>query len=464
MRSLWLEEALAHGSEAAPTLSGPVKADVCIVGGGYTGLWTAVHLKEQQPLLDIVLLEKDICGGGASGRNGGFVMSWWPKFVSMTRLCGAEEAIRLCESSADAITEIGTFCTRHGIDAHFRPDGWLWTASSKAQVGAWTETLDLLDRHGQHPFVEMTHEDVVRRTGSPELVSGVFEATNATVQPALLARGLRRVALERGVRIFENSAMTEVERSRPLRVHTRGGTVSADRVVLALNAWSGGFRDIPELHGSVLVIASDIVVTDPIPERLAELGYTSGLSISDSRMMVNYWRNTRDGRIAFGKGGGALAFGARASSFDRASLRAREVTQSMRALYPSLADVAIMRSWSGPIDRSSSGLPFFGTIERRPDIAYGAGYSGEGVGASHLGGRILASLALGLQDEWTTTPLARGPVGRFPPEPVRYLAGAIVRAAVARKERAEDSGRRPGRLTVRVAGLAPAGLVPLKSE
>lgn len=462
MRSLWLEEALAGNSLIASELSGPVKADVCIVGGGYTGLWTALHLKDRQPSLDIVLLEADICGGGASGRNGGFVMSWWPKFVVLTALCGAEEAVRLCRASADAIAEIGSFCTRHGIDSHFRADGWLWTASSEAQVGAWSETLDLLDRHGQHPFVGVTREEVRHRTGSPKLLSGVFESMNATVQPALLVRGLRRIALERGVRIFENSAMKYLEHSRPVRIQTKGGTVSADRVVLALNAWSGGFPEIPELRRSLVVIASDIVATEPIPDRLAELGYTTGLSISDSRMMVNYWRNSRDGRIVFGKGGGTLAFAAQASSFDGASVRAREVTQSMRALYPSLADVAIARSWAGPIDRSSTGLPFFGTVARRPDIAYGAGYSGEGVGASYLGGRILAALALGLQDEWTATPLARGPVGRFPPEPVRYFGGLMVRAAVARKERAEDSGTRPGRLTVRVAGLAPAGLVPLK--
>jgi putative aminophosphonate oxidoreductase len=462
MRSLWLEEALLTDFVATPKLTGEVKGDVCIVGGGFTGLWTALHLKEQQPALDVVLLEADICGGGASGRNGGFVMSWWPKFVTMTRLCGAEGAVQLCNASSDAIAEIGAFCAQHDIDAHFRADGWLWTASSQAQVGAWSETLELLDHHDQHPFTEMTQDEVVSRSGSPNLLSGVFEASNATVQPALLVRGLRRVALERGVRIFENSAMTKLERTRPLQVHTAAGIVIADRVVLALNAWSGGFPEIPELHGSILVIASDIVATDPMRERLADIGYTSGLAISDSRMMVNYWRNTRDGRVAFGKGGGTLAYGARASSFDATSPSASQVTKSFRGLYPALADVPIARSWAGPIDRSSTGLPFFGSVPGRPDIIFGAGYSGEGVGASHLGGKILASLALGLRDQWSTCALAKGPIGRFPPEPARYLGGLLVRAAVARRERAEDRGRRPGRVTVLVAGLAPAGLVPQK--
>lgn len=464
MRSLWLQEALANDSEVAPKLEGSARADVCIVGGGFTGLWTAIQLKQRDPSLDVALVEADICGGGASGRNGGFVMSWWPKFGTMSRLCGPEEAVRLCRASSVAIREIGAFCQEHGIDAHFRADGWLWTASSPAQIGAWSETLDLIDEHDERPFVELKRDEVVARTGSPKLLAGVFEAMNATVQPAFLVRGLRRVALERGVRVFENSPMTHLERSRPLQVHTKTGTLTTDRVVLALNAWSAGFADIPELHGAILVIASDIVATEPMPDRLSDIGYTSGLSVSDSRMMVNYWRTTLDGRIAFGKGGGTLAYGARASSFDDSSPSSQEVTESFRALYPSLANVQIERSWAGPIDRSRTGLPFFGTIPGRPDIVYGAGYSGEGVGASHLGGKILASLALGVKDEWSTCGLARGPVGRFPPEPARYLAGLVVRAAVARREQAEDSGKRPGRLTVFVAGLAPAGLVPQKES
>jgi putative aminophosphonate oxidoreductase len=460
-RSLWLQEALA-GEEDAPTLVGEEKATVCVVGGGYTGLWTALRLRESDPSLDVVLVEADVCGGGPSGRNGGFVLSWWAKFAKLEHSCGSEEAIRLARASAEAVDAIGSFCVEHGIDAHYRHDGWLWAATSQAQIGAWADTVDAIERHGLQPFERLDPEEVARRSGSAAHVAGVFEPTAATVQPALLARGLRRVALEHGVRIFERSPMTRLERSRPLRVHTRGGSVTAERVVLALNAWLG---QVPELASSLFVIASDIVATAPIPERLAEIGWTDGVAISDSRLLVNYYRTTLDGRVAFGQGGGILARGAKIGPVFHGTAppaRAEHVAASFHALYPALADVPAPVSWTGPIDRSWTGVPFFGSLAGRPDVVFGAGYSGNGVGPAYLGGRMLASLALGVDDEWSYSAGLLPPHGGVPPEPVRHLGGRIVRAAVARKERAEDRGRKPDLVSSRLAALAPAGLVPLK--
>lgn len=459
MRSLWLIDALLDDKDA-PALQGEDRADICIVGGGYTGLWTAIRLKERDPALDVILLERDICGAGASGRNGGFVLSWWAKFASLAKICGRDEALRLARASAHAIGEIGAFCLQHGIDAHYRHDGWLWTATSQAQIGAWDETLATLEDLGEQPFVRLEPEEVASRAGSPTHLAGVFESTAATIQPALLARGLRRVALEHGVRIYEHSPMERLERGRPPRVVTDRGSVTAEKVVLALNAWSVRLR---ELRRRLVVIASDVVATAPIPERLEKMGWTNGTCIDDSRMLVNYYRTTNDGRLVFGKGGGAIAFAGRVGdTFEGVSPRAHEVLESMVALYPMLYDVPITHSWIGPIDRSEPGVPFFGRLGGRDDLLYGVGYSGNGVGPSFLGGKILASLALGLDDEWAGAGLARNLGGAFPPEPFRYVGGLVVRSAVARKERAEDAGRRPSRTSVILASLAPAGLVPLK--
>jgi len=462
VRSHWLQEALATDTDVAPQLEGDLQADVCIVGGGYTGLWTAIRLKERDPSLAVVLIEADICGGGASGRNGGFVLSWWAKFSSLKKLCGGEEAVRLAKASEAAVSEISTFCQTHGIDAHYRYHGWLWAATSLAQIGAWDAVIDDLDHYGVHPFLSLSPEEVAQRSGSPTHLAGVFEPTAAIVQPALLARGLRRIALKLGVRIFERSAMTALERQTPPRVRTAHGSVTAERVVLALNAWAAR---LPEIKRALVVIASDIVATEPIPDRLTKIGWRDGLAISDSRLLVNYYRTTHDGRIAFGKGGGTLAFGGRVGAqFEGASPRAAEVTASLRALYPSLVDVPVKSSWTGPIDRTMSGLPVFGRLGGRPDILYGVGYSGNGVGPSFVGGRILASLALGLADEWASAGLVQAPLGSFPPEPFRFVGGLVVRAAVARKERAEDAGRHPDAVTMRLAGLAPAGLVPIQEK
>ena len=458
VRSLWLEEALAGGGqESAPRLEGEVRADVCIVGGGFTGLWTALRLKEHEPTLDVVVLEADVCGGGASGRNGGFVMSLWSKFSTLAKICGREEALRLAHASAEAVEEIGAFCREHAVDAGYRHDGWLWTATSPAQLEAWEKTVQAVEDAGGHAFERLDPAEVARRSGSETHIGGVFEASAASVHPAHLARALRRAALERGVRIFERSRMTRLLPSRPPRVTTSGGAVTADVVVLALNAWVAGFA---ELRRKLVVVASDVVATDPVGDRLEEIGWLNGLCISDSRRLVNYYRTTIDGRIVFGKGGGTLAFAGRiGESFHRRSPRAVEVAAHLHRLYPMLADVRATRSWRGPIDYSLDGLPFFTRLGGRPDIILGAGYSGNGVGPSNLGGRILASLALGRQDEWSTCGLARTPSGKLPPEPARFLGGLVVRAAIARKERREDEGGEPDPLTKAVAKLDPTSFV-----
>jgi glycine/D-amino acid oxidase-like deaminating enzyme len=282
------------------------------------------------------------------------------------------------------------------------------------------------------------------------------------VQPALLARGLRRVALARGVRIYERSPMRAIAADRPPVVRTPSGSVCAARVVVATNAWAVSFRD---LRRRLVVIASDMIATEPVPERLRAEGWQGGLALSDSRLLVNYFRATRDGRVAFGRGGGTLAFGGRVGgAFEGLSPRSDDVARSFRSLYPQFADVSVASSWTGPIDRSVTSLPFFGRLGGREDVLYGVGYSGNGVGPALLGGRILASLALGVSDEWSESPLARGPVSRFPPEPARFVGGHVVRAAVARKERTEDAGRTPDRVTRALASLAPAGLVPVRDR
>ena len=459
-RSLWLREALAPGpgNDPAGSLAGATSADVCIIGGGFTGLWTALRLAELDPSLDIVILEADVCGGGASGRNGGFVMSWWSKFGSLTKACGVEEAARMAQASADGISEIGEFCAVHGIDAQYHHRGWLWTATSPAQVGAWDDTLAKLEQAGLEPFERLEAAQVGRRSGSGTHLAGVFEPTAAVVHPGYLVRGLRRVAIERGVRIFEHSPMTRIERSagRP-QVRTAHGQVTAERVVLALNAWAAR---LPEYRPFLVVVASDVVATRPIPERIAALGWEPGLAVSDSRRLVNYYRTTDDGRVVFGKGGGTLAFNGRVGPvFNRPSPREAEVAANMHRAYPSLTDVGVDQSWRGPIDYAASGVPSFLAVGRASDTFCGAGYSGNGVGPSYIGGRILASLALGRDDEWATCGLTRPPGVRLPGEPLRSIGGQVVRRAIVRKERIQDSGGRPDPVTLALAGLDPTGFV-----
>jgi putative aminophosphonate oxidoreductase len=454
-RSLWLHEALGD-EPAQPPLEGARRADVAIIGGGYVGLWTAIRIKELDPGCDVVVLEQDVCGGGASGRNGGMVLSWWPKLSSLVKACGREQALWLGRASEAAIGEIGAFCAAHRIDAHFRQGGLLWTATAPAHVGAWDGVLAVCDELGVDAFQRVSPQEMARRTGSATHLAGVFEASAATVQPALLARGLRRVALTLGVRIHEHTRVEHFTRDSPVVVHGARGEVRAERLVVATNASAAG---LPELRRSLVCVSSDIVVTAPIPDLLAEIGWTGGESITDSQLMVDYYRTTRDGRIAFGKGTASLAMGDRIGHrFDRSSARSAMVATELRRYYPQLAGVQIEHDWGGPIDRTPTSVPILGHLGGREHLLYGVGWSGNGVGPSVVGGRVLASLALGRRDEWSSVRLVDRPHDRFPPEPARFLGGQVVRRAVMRKERREASGRRPGALAVRIAALAPAGL------
>ncbi len=460
-RSLWLREALA-GEERLPPLEGDARADLAIVGGGYVGLWTAIGVKELEPACQVIVLEQDVCGGGASGRNGGFVLGWWPKLESLVTVCGEDEGLRIAHAADRAVDEVGAFCEEHGINAHYRRSGHLWTATTPAQLGAWEDAVVFCETRGVGAFERLEPGEIARRTGSPMHLGGVLERTAATVHPGLLVRGLRRVALERGVRIHEGTRVTALRRSSPPSLRARGGSVTAARVVLATNAWAARLR---ELHRRLAVISSDIVVTAPVPERLAEIGWTGGECISDSQLQIHYYQARPDARIVFGKGGWGIALGGWfGRSFDRHARRAVDVEADFRRIYPRLADVPTEDDWAGPIDRSPNGLPVIGHLGDREEIVHGVGWSGNGVGPSLVGGRILASLSLARRDEWSSSALVDADVGTFPPEPVRYAGAHVVRTAVAHKERAEALGREPPRLAEALAALAPPGIIPKRAR
>ena len=456
MRSYWLEQALEQAPARPRPLEGDIATDICIVGGGFTGLWTALHVKESDPAADIVIIERDICGGGASGRNGGFCMTWTSKAPLLYPVCGGQETVRMIEASEEAVRRIGQFCRDNDIDCEFRHDGWLWTASSEVQRDAWRAAVDVLDRMGLHPFEELSADEVARRSGTTTHIGGVFEKGTATLQPAALARGLARVCGERGVRIFENTRMTELGRTTPPWVGTDRGRIKAKKVVLALNAWA---HELPEFRRTVMPICADGIATAPISEMLEKLGLEDGLAISDSRTMVDYYRRTADGRMVYGKGGGAIPFAGRVGSrFDTVSSRPDDVRAAMLRNYPGLAEAPIVATWRGPATRTATGLPMFGRMKNAEGILYGHGYIGNGVGPSYNGGRILAAMALDRKDEWSECPLVGARGKALPPEPFRYVGGHMVRAAVRAKDRADDRGASVNPFIRFLAGLASAGL------
>src|ERR1035437_11106681 len=288
---------------------------------------------ESEPSARVGVLESDICGAGASGANGGFAMTWWPKFATLKKMMSTDEALRLAVASEEAVAQIGKFCENNLIDADFMPAGWLWTATNTSQVGSWNDTIKDLASAGASPFRELSQREVIEMGGSERDLGGVFEAGVATVHPAALVRGLRVAAIAAGVRVWEKTPMLNFSvTSQAVKIRVPGGTVTADQLVLTTNAWLARYK---EIRRHLLVLGSDVIATDSVPERLASVGWTPGLAISDSRRLVHYYRPTNDGRVVFGKGGGRLGFRAHMNrSVWATPLRGPEVIDQFRRTYP----------------------------------------------------------------------------------------------------------------------------------
>lgn len=459
----WMDRALAAEPDRGPTpLEADATSDITIVGGGYVGLWTAIAIAREAPDLTVTVLEADLCGSGASGRNGGFTFGWWPKIETLIERAGETEGVRLAEAAAATVEEIGAFCASEGIEAEFDQGGWLWTTTSAAQAGAWKGAFAVCDRLGARPFELVTADEMRRRTGSDSHHGGLFEPGAATVDPARLVRGLKRSAEARGVRVHELSPVLRLDLESGRLATRSGATVSSGQVVLATNAWLAG---LPDLRRAIVPLSSDVVATEPIPGPLAESGWRGGEAISDSRLMVHYYRKTADGRVVFGKGGGGLGWLGRVpDGFDRDRGRVESAAAYLRRLVPAASEAALAAGWGGAVDRSFDGLPFFGRLTGDAGVVYGAGFSGNGVAPSLLASRILGSMAIGRDDEWSGCALARGAPGEFPPEPFRGVGSRLVRSAVSRTEAKQDRGQEAGRLTRYLASLAPSGFFKAGGE
>ena len=304
---------------------------------------------------------------------------------------------------------------------------------------------------------------------------GVLYRDGATVHPARLVRTLRDAVLDAGVRLYERSPVTQIHdgggasgTSPSWRgvtppsggtspsIRTPGGSIRANSVVVATNAWMTGWRPVAN---RVTNMGSWVVLTEPAPDALEAIGWTGHEAITDGRTFLHYFRTTDDGRVLMGAGAGQIGFRGRVDDrFFADAATHRRAERGLRRLLPALAGVTVERTWGGPIDVSADRLPFFGSRGR---VHFGVGYTGNGVGPSWLGGQILASLALGVDDNWTALPLAGRRPRPLPPEPFRYVGGRAIRSATLACEDAGEAGRAQPWLAAAVASVPRRLGIPL---
>jgi len=436
-RSFWLDQ--PEAPEPLPALTGHATADVAIVGGGFTGLWTALLARERDPSLDVVLLEARTAGWAASGRNGGFCSASLTHGIGNGLERFGDEMPLLERLGEQNLREIGETIAKHRIDCDFTPNGELSIATAPWQLEGLTEEAEAARALG-HDVEPLDAAGMRAELDSPSFLGGLRYTTgNALVEPGRLAWGLRRACLEAGVRIYERTPVRSISPDGAgLALTTPYGGVRAGRVVLG----TGAFRPLLRRIGAYVIPVWDyVLMTEPLsPSQLDSLGWRHRRGASDLGNQFHYFRITRDNRILWGGYDAVYYNGGKTSdeliSRPETSLR---LAEHFFATFPQLEGVSFTHAWGGIIDTCSRFCAFFGT-GYGGRLAYAAGYTGLGVGATRFGAQVMLDKLQNRDTERMSLTLTRTRPLPFPPEPLRSGVVQLTRSSIARADRNE--GRR----------------------
>ncbi|MEU5977239.1 FAD-binding oxidoreductase [Streptomyces sp. NPDC047315] len=404
-------------------LRGRVDCDVCIVGGGFTGLWAAYFLKEAEPALDIRIVEAKHSGYGASGRADGFVTPTVGKDIqALVDEFGLDRALDASRAVGRSILEIGRFTRRHRVDADYEANDYLMVATSPAQVKRLEHDRELAERMGAAQ-AEVLSQDATRElVGSPALLAGM-RTGGALVNPFKLARGIARTVRDMGVTIHDDSPCLRVEPGIRPRVITTGGEVTADKVVLATNAHMDAF---PPFRRKIAPIWTYAMISEPLTDgQLARVPWAGREGLVEAKSLLTCARLTRDNRVMFAGGPAPYYFGRdkRQRNMNRPEVYRKLYAEFLR-FFPMWADVEFSYAYGGVADVVRDFAPHFGTLAGG-SVLYGYGYCGNGIAATHTGGKVLRDLALGKDSDYSRLLFVDGehrrPPRSFPPEPALYL-------------------------------------------
>jgi len=433
-KSFWLET--AGEFKAQPELEGSLKVDIAIIGGGFTGLSTAFHIKKINNSIDVAIVEDQICGYGASGRNAGFGMTLFGLTFSLTALrFGKEKALQAHHYMEKAVDYLSEFIITNGIECDYERPGFLRVATSKFYVKRIQSEINLIRSLGIEGIEWLSKEEVKKEVNSPLYLGAWWEPRCVLLNPVKLAWGIRKLNLELGVKIFEYSSVNEVNRHKShFTIKTNKGILKAEKILFATNAFSHLF---PQLKRTQVPAFTYIVLTEPLDAKFFdEVGWKNRQGIEDARNLVHYYRLTKDNRLLMGGGDVGVGFG-RKMHYDENERIFNELKNYVKKLFPVLKDVKFTHQWGGPVSVPIDMAPIIGKIgdER---AYYSLGCVGHGVSLTNFNGKLLAEILLEQKSDLTQMFFVNRKVIPWPPEPIRFALSHLIRGYMRLEDKILD--------------------------
>ncbi len=432
-KSYWLG---TRPYQPGPPLEGDLDVDVAIVGGGFTGLATAHFLKKLQPSLKVALLEAEVIGYGASGRNGGFSMTLFGLTLSITVARfgrrRAREAHLYMERAVDLLRDL---VAELGLDCDYEHPGFLRVATSEKYRRRILHEIELAHSLGLEGIEWMDAQRLAEEVSSPLFLGAWWEPRCGLLNPAKLAWSWRDVITAQGVEVHERTPVVEIRRrGGKVQLGTPGGTVRADKLVLATNAWS---HLIPGLRRKQVPAFTHIVLTEPLGEQhFREIGWRNRQGIEDARNLVHYFRLTADHRLLMGGRDISVAYGRDMDRDLNAAVFAR-LEQDVRDMFPALVGVRFTHRWGGPVSVPVDMAPALGYLGGR-DVVYSLGCVGHGVSMTHLNGQTVADLVLERKTDLTEVFFVNRRTIPWPPEPIRWVVSRAILGTMRLEDRIHD--------------------------
>jgi glycine/D-amino acid oxidase-like deaminating enzyme len=454
--SLWWD-AIATPLEPRPRLRGDLAVDVCIVGAGFTGLWTALSLARADPSLRIAVVEKEVAGFGASGRNGGWCSALFATSDgALARLYGMDAMRAMRRAMQATVDAVGTSAREEGIDCHFAKGGTVDAARTEAQRMRARADVDEARAlgFGEEDLRWLDAPEAESIVGLSDLLGATFTPHCASIQPALLARGLAEAVERRGVTIHEQTEVIDIvagAAGRSPLVRTTSGTITAEVVVRAVEAWT---PTLPGERRTLVPVYSLMVATEPLSDAFwDQAGLATRATFTDYRHMIIYGQRTADNRIAFGGRGAPYHFGSNVRpSFDGTPAVHKLLRQTLVELFPALEPSQFTHAWGGPLGIPRDWHSSVG-FDRHRGVAWAGGYVGDGVSTTNLAGRTLADLITGADTDLTHLPWVNHRSRPWEPEPLRWLGVNAGLWTMKLADHTEERKGRPSQLAARMERL-----------